>query len=171
MPSSPSKRKAGEMAHYEPQVVDVAKLKKGDILSNTEYFIVDTPSGGPTFGEYVMVRTLDGSQSISHDLIKYKSYKTPTQFATTEKVCRSKIIEVLRDQVKSHTFLVEFKKKDGSQRTMTGHLANFCGMFGRSDVMELVEKGGKFQEQKRQVDHRTITRLVFNNVEYISTSK
>jgi hypothetical protein len=170
MSSNLSKRKASDMSSA-PQLVEVTKLKKGDILSNTEYFVVDQPKGKNTFSAYVFGRTLDGSQSVSHSLIKFKSYKTPSQFQTTEKVCRSKIIDILHTHVKSHVFLVEFKKKDGSPRIMTGYLVNFCGLFGRSDVMELVEKNNKFVEQKRQVDHRTITRLVFNGVEYISTSK
>lgn len=162
---APKKRSKDDMIAID-HVVDTKKLKKGDIISNTEYFIVDNSDD-----DYVQVRTLCGSKSISSCLLKYGSYKTQTQFNNTEKVCRSKLIEIIRDDVKSHTFLVEFKKKDGSPRTMTCHLKTFCGLFGRSEVLELVEKDGKFLEQKRLIDHRTISRLVFDGTEYISTSK
>lgn len=156
-----------------PQVVDVQKLKSGDIISNTEYFVVESIGNRGSFKEYVFARTLDGTQSISFDLIKYNSYKTPTQFTETKKVPRTKIVEILQHHVKSHAFMVDFKKKDGSDRTMVARMVNFCGLFGRSEVMELKHDGTQksFIEQKRLVDHRTIKRLVFNGVEYVSTSK
>ena len=154
------------------QTVDVTKLKPGDIVSNTEYFVVQKVQNGP-INKKVFTRTLDGTQFISFDLFKYASYKTPFQFSETKKVSRSKIVEILQYQVKSHAFLVEFKKKDNSDRTMVARLINFCGLFGRSEVMELKSNltDNTFIEQKRQVDHRTIKRLVFDGVEYISTSK
>lgn len=175
------KRSAKTMSHamndkaQVAQVVDVKKLKAGDIVSNTEYFVVEKTwdkTQNPRF-QSVSTRTLDGTQTIDPELFKYNSYKTPTQFTTTRKVPRTKIVEILQRHVKSHAFLVEFKKKDGSDRTMVAHMINFCGLFGRSEVMELKSDlvAMSFIEQKRLVDHRTITRLVFNGVEYISTSK
>lgn len=162
-----------EANDHAPQVVDVKKLKPGDIVSNTEYFVVESIGNKGSFKEYVFARTLDGTQSISFDLLKYNSYKTPTQFTETKKVPRTKIVEILQRHVQSHAFLVEFKKKDGSDRTMVARMINFCGLFGRSEVMELKHDGTQksFMEQKRLVDHRTIKRLVFNGVEYLSTSK
>ena len=161
-----------DFANTEEQTVDVKDLKPGDIISNTEFMVVKRVSKKDE-PNYVHVRTLDGDQSVSFNLFEYKSYKTPTQFQSTQKVSRTTIVGILQHQVKSHAFLVEFKKKDGTDRVMTARMLKFCGVFGRSDVMELKasEDNTHLIEQKRQIDHRTIRRLVFDGVEYLSTSK
>lgn len=145
------------------QIVNVDELKPGDIISNTEYMAVQKVEGNEVY-----VETLDGTKRISKNLFPYKSYKSPVQFTKTEKVSKSRMIEIIQNEVKSHAFQVEYKKKDGSRRIMICRLLYFNNFFGRSDVMELCEKKGTFIEQQRQVDHRTIEELIFNGVKYTS---
>ena len=163
----------GAKTTAEPQKVVVQGLKPGDIISNTEFMVVTSVSKPDELEQYVHVRTLDGDQSVGVKLMEFKSYKTPTQFQSTQRVSRTAIVGILQHRVKSHAFLVDFKKKDGTDRTMTARMLEFCGIFGRSDVMELKasEDNTHLIEQKRQIDHRTIRRLVFDGVEYLSTSK
>lgn len=145
------------------QKVDVSDLNPGDIISNTEYMVVQKVEG-----TRVHVQTLNGFKNISSELFEYASYKSPRQFTETQKVSKSKMIDIIRDEVKSHAFGVTFQKKDKSKRFMICRLLHFNNNFGRSDVIEICEKAGKFQEQQRQVDHRTIEELVFNGIRYTS---
>lgn len=161
-----SKRKSTDIStvsSHEHEPVDITKVKVGDIISNTEYFCV-TGFEHDCF----LVQTLCGTKRIAKSLLKYQSYKSTSEIKKTEKVCRSKIIEIIRDDVKSHSFSVEFTKKNGDSRKMVCYLKQFSGLFGRSDVYELItKKNDSFETQTRQIDHRTITKLIFDGVCYV----
>ena len=143
------------------QVINVSKLKKGDIVSTVEYFLVEKVDS-----EYVWVQTLNGRKRIARSLLEYASYKTSDQNTTTQKLCKTALVLKLRDAVKSHSVKVDFIKKNGETRTMMCRITNFCGVLGYSTVMELLEKDGNFVEQQRQINHQTLTRVVFDGIEY-----
>lgn len=63
-------------------------------------------------------------------------------------------------------FEATFTKKDGSERVMVAYHLGSDTWLGRSNVMELVLDKGKFIARKRQIDHRTLTSVVFGGVEY-----
>lgn len=83
-------------------------------------------------------------------------------FSSTEKVTQTQIAEKL---VKSFNrpMTVEFKKKDGSPRTMRGRLLSSEHILGRSYLQDLDTS----DNGTRLVDHRTISRLVVEGVEYV----
>ena len=83
-------------------------------------------------------------------------------YGSTEKVTQTQIADRL---VKSFNrpLTVNFTKKDGASRSLRGRLLSSEPLLGRSYVQDLdTDDNGT-----RLVDHRTISRLVVEGVEYV----
>ena len=83
-------------------------------------------------------------------------------YTSTKKITRTQLAEKL---IHSYPlpFTVAFRKANGEERTLVGHLLSSEHLLGRSQVYE-------FREDKaasiRQVDHRTLTSLILDGTKY-----
>ena len=143
-------------------VINVKKLKIGNIMSNVQYLIMNEESG------YIQVNTLQGSNFVSLCLLNYGNYKTSTQYCHMH-ISLSKLIVLIRDEMKWHKCLIEFKNKNNISCIMTCYLKSNTGIFGRSIVLKLIEKKHNLKEKQR-IEHHAIARLEFNEIKYISTN-
>ena len=84
-------------------------------------------------------------------------------FSSTEKVTQTQIAEKLVHSF-NRPLTVNFTKKDGSPRTLRGRLLSSEQLLGRSYVEDLDTSD---DHKTRLVDHRTISRLVVEGVEYV----
>ena len=142
-------------------VINVKKLKIGKIMSNVQYLIMNEELG------YIQVNTLQGSNFVSLCLLNYGNYKTSTQYCHMH-ISLSKLIVLIRDEMKWHKCLIEFKNKNNISCIFTCYLKSNTGIFGRSIVLKLIEK--KNLKEKQQIEHHAIARLEFNEIKYISTN-
>lgn len=83
-------------------------------------------------------------------------------YSNTEKVTQTQIAERLVQSF-NRPLTVQFTKKDGSNRLLRGRLLSSEHLLGRSYLQDLdTDDNGT-----RLVDHRTISRLVVEGVEYV----
>lgn len=167
-------------------LTDVGQLKKGDILSETQYYtVVDVNEN------MVNVVNERGHQfSVGTGIVRDGIYSA-NQYTTTEKVNKTRMGEVLMeagdavftvcyhkqiDPKKVVQTLWELNPCDyetyieqvtpllkGSERVLIGYLVKSEQHMGRSLVIDLEVKRDKAY---RWVDHRTLKWLILKNVKY-----
>jgi hypothetical protein len=138
--------------------MELNKIKKGERLSMTYYLETLSVSG-----DSIQVRDQNKMEfTIRGKSLIEGSIKSASQFSDTRKVSRTEMVDILLGAGDT-VFTCEFTKADGSDRTLVGHLINTESHFGRSNVLDLEVTSG---HPIRQVDHRTISSLVINDVKY-----
>ena len=139
-------------------------IKIGDVLSNTSYLtVLEAP---PTKrGEKQTIRVKDSrglEYSIVGDTI-IDSLKSASNFSSTEKVTKTELVDIL-ENAKDTVFTINFLKDDGTERTLVGHLVGSENKMGRTQVIDLMEKGFA----QRQVNNRAINWIIINDVKYVA---
>lgn len=165
-------------------------MKKGDIISTTEYLIVEKEEVKD--GEnVVLVKNLETqelfglSKSLAEGYDKAESSVieavTQSQIATLLEGVGSKVFSVTFTKKPDPKMvalkigqLTKFTKKNvetcllGEVRTIRGRLVSTEPKMGRSKVIDLdiPKETGEYDNRQRQVDHRTITSLTVNSITY-----
>lgn len=162
-------KRSRKPAPSKPSHIDLAALKEGDIVSSVVHYCVLGKSD-PDNPRKIYLRGSD-NRSVEADavLLKTKGYKCSSQYATTEKLCRAKIIDVI-EHTHGHSFFADFDTQDTKHRLAFGAYLKTT-KDGYIHIMELDGANGDVIEQFCVVDTRKIHRIVFNGVQYISTSK
>ena len=86
------------------------------------------------------------------------------QFEETKKLSMTDLAQLL-PTLRNTPFTVEFIKQDGNARTLRGRFISEDKGLGRSMVHDLDKPHDG--NRTRLVDHRTITRIIANNTEYV----
>lgn len=135
-------------------------MKKGTVLALLKYARVkEVLSDGTVF-----VEDLDDGLEFGlrgKDLLG--SVFSADAVEQEKEVSRTKLVQVLTE-AGDKPFTVTFVKSDGSERTLVGRYAGTETIFGRSNVIDLEIPAD--QHRLRQVDHRTITSIIFDGVRY-----
>lgn len=140
-----------------------AKVKQGDVMALVTYVKVDTVLNG---GAYLKVSNVDQEVAAKNFDIQgrdiVESSYSADQFEEEVKVTKTKLAEIL---ISSHNrpFTVNYKKDDGTPRTLRGRLIHPEPLMGRSKVedFDVADKN-----RIRLVDHRTIESLIVEGVRY-----
>jgi hypothetical protein len=176
---------------------DVSKVKEGDFLSEIQYYRVKSHSGGlpvvvvnergyqfgiaesilaegsfsaNQFTETVQVtRTelIERFGSVGNTVFSVNFNKQPKVSDINDAIESANKGKIL--PIKDIKKLVKEAYK-GEERTLVGYLVQTETGFGRSTVIDLeAEKGDKpdWDGRLRQVDHRTLNWLIFQNVKYV----
>ena len=180
-----------------PQVntkkIDIAQLKVGDYLSETQYYQVTSITS-----DSVGVKNERGlTFNVDLDIVE-EGMRSASQYKVEKQVTRTEICEYLAsagnnvftinfdkqvkvkdsadkinellanvDNYKTKKSITEFTKDllTGENRTLVGYLINSEPMTGRSTVIDLEVAIDK--HRLRQVDHRSIQWMILKNVKYI----
>lgn len=140
-------------------------LQRDDVVARISYCrVVGITRDG------VQVQNLNGKQwSIGVSIVE-DEFNAATSSSSDEAVplTMTGLCEKLHE-AGDKVFCVVFVKKDGTERTMFAHHIGKGKdtWLGRSEVMELVHKNGRLQEERKQVDHRTIKQLVVGGKKYV----
>lgn len=86
------------------------------------------------------------------------------EFSKTEKITKTAMAEKLVS-LYGKPFTVQFTKENGDLRVLRGKLVSSEPLLGRSYVEDLDIPMG--QHRLRQVDHRTISYLICDNIKYV----
>lgn len=135
-------------------------IQRNDRLSGTYYLDVLSVDKA---GGIITVQDQNGQKFDirGKGLIEQTLY-SGNKYEKEEKISRTEAVNILRNAGDT-VFTVRFEKQDGKMRDLTGHLINSENEFGRSNVIDLNITSGHNQ---RQIDHRTISWIVFKNVKY-----
>lgn len=134
-------------------------MKTGHILSNVEFVKVKQVRRGSIDVENVdtgMPFQINGQTLID-------SMTSADEFSKTEKEPLTSIAERLSG-AKNVAFTVNFKMKNGKERTLRGRLIKPEPILGRSMVHDFDVVSGS---PIRLVDHRTINWLILNGIKYV----
>lgn len=139
--------------------MELSKIRNGERLSMTYYLEVLSKSGDSiqVRDQNKMEFTIKGKSLIENTI------KSASQFYETRKVSRTEMVDILLGSGDT-VFTCVFTKQDGTERTLIGHLTNTEPHFGRSNVFDLEVTSG---HPIRQVDHRTLSEIIINNIRYI----
>lgn len=172
-------------------------MKKGDILSTTDYLEV-IKTGSTTDGKRaVWVKNLETGEELGITEDIALKCKSADSFSKTETLSLTEVVNIL-ENVGDKVFTVNFNKQaveadiykklsnlsvkdrenkkkvveclQGEERTLRGRLINTEPKLGRSSVIDLtIEKQvkGDFDNRQRLVDHRSINWLIVNDVKYL----
>ena len=138
--------------------MEFSKIKKGEMVSTTMYMEivnVDPKKEAITVKDN-LGRTFD---IVGKPLIE-QGMCSNTQFSKTEIITKTALAERLVN-AGDKIFKVTYTKQDGTERELTGRLLNTENHMGRSNVTDLEITS---ENNLRQVDHRTISCLILNNV-------
>lgn len=140
----------------------VSKLRVGDYLSRQSYYSVR--------GSQV-TNLRNNSWTLPRHILEDECYSTRprSDLPVAQRVFELPLTGLCEKlhSVGDKVFEATFTKKDGSKRVMVAYHLGSDTWLGRSNVMELVlDNDGKFIARKRQIDHRTLTSVVFGGVEY-----
>jgi hypothetical protein len=147
------------------------KVQAGDLMAIIYYVKVkDSPTACSTFGagkEKMVVHDLLNNsgeiQIIGKTLIE--NSLSADFYDKEEKVTMTRLAEILCESP-NRPLTVTFIKKDGSERKLRGRWIAQEHMLGRSFVEDLdIPKTDK-EDGLREVDHRSIKKLVVNGVCY-----
>lgn len=140
----------------------VAKLKEGDILSYTQYFVYT----GQALGK-ILTRDQDGIEiGISNNIVE-RGVKNGSQYTGEKKVSRTELINLL-GKVGDSVFTANFDKISGENRTITARMVNIENGFGRSNVIDLeIALNDREAHAMRQIDHRSLHWIIFDGTRYI----
>jgi hypothetical protein len=146
-----------------PQHLDMAKVETGHRFDLVETGVVNKV--GPKF---VCCTTDGGEVMIARHVFSFCTYSSPDQSTYTLCTSTTGLVTVLHG-VGGRLFRAQFVKADGTERTMYGTMkAKVDTVFGRSTVSEQIVVDGAIKYQDRQIDHRTLTEVVFNGVRYVT---
>ena len=181
------------MSPQSSKKIDIAQLKVGDYLSETQYYKVIGINSDSIAVENERGLSFDIDPDIVEEGMRSASqYKLEKQVTRTE-ICEhlasagnnvftinfdkqvkakdsaDKIGELLAnaDCYKTKKSITEFTKDllTGENRTLVGYLINTEPMTGRSTVIDLEVAIDK--HRLRQVDHRSIQWMILKNVKYV----
>jgi hypothetical protein len=164
-------------------MADLTKLKKGEKLSFTNYFTVESASVST---QSVVVTDTSGKKlTIQGDKL-IADVVSAAQYDSNKNVSRTELAEIL-EGAGDVVFTVNFDKKPtaesvlaslkkgskltkkdaeavlkGENRTLVGHLVSTEPKMGRSQVVDLEETGFNL----KQVDHRTLNWLILKGTKY-----
>lgn len=138
--------------------MEFKKIKPGEILNSTMYLTVeskttDAVSVKDSFGRSFTVR---GPKLIEETM------NSANQYGKEVKVNKTEAANILVNAGDA-AFTVEFKKQDGSDRTLVGRLLDTENHMGRSNVEDLQITSGN---RLRQVDHRTLKSITIKGVKH-----
>jgi hypothetical protein len=166
-------------------------LKPGQVLSETQYYIVEKISG-----KKAQLKTDSGESVILDEGYIDKCTSSAHEYSSTKRVSRTEMANIFMSnantamtvsfnkQVKSTeaaSFLLkyrysseaEFKKKvkealEGEERTMIGRHSGSVDEFGRIRFvdMEVEKTAGDYDSRFRLVDPRSINYLIVQNTRY-----
>jgi len=140
-------------------MVKIKELKAGERVSMTDYFTVksvheDAIVVEDSTGQEI---TFEGKALVENKLI------SNSQYNETIKCGKHELVDILNN-AKDKIFTVAFTKANGDERILTGHLFSVEPNLGRTNVIDLEVAHGSHNH--RQVDNRTISWLVLDNIRY-----
>lgn len=135
------------------------KLEKDEYLSIVQYYRYLRPHTDRMGAGILAVNIETGQETFLSNTVVEACLNSSSHYVHEEKVTRS---ELARRLMHAHdaVFTVTFTKKNGSERTMVAHLIDVEDFMGRSRVYDLEQKG------IRQIDHRTISSLIWKGTRY-----
>lgn len=140
-------------------------MKTGDIVAVLTYARVNKVRSDGS----VSVQDLDRGIELNFAGKEFlDTVVSANDYSTEEEVSRTKLVEILQS-VGDKPFTVTFEKVDGTSRTLVGRYTGSETVFGRSNVVDL-ELDPRVH-RLRQVDHRSITSLIFDGVKYTLKGK
>lgn len=140
--------------------VKPSNVKVGDLMAFVYWGEVTSATKG---GEKLKIKSVDTNNEFfvdGRDLIE--TAFSADRYNNTQSVTKTEAAEILVSSY-NRPFTVAFTKADGSTRTLRGRLIKPEPLLGRSMVQDLDISDG---ESLRQVDHRTISSIVVDNVKY-----
>lgn len=148
------------MPNTEPRIpVKLEDLQEGHYFSIVQYYqFIGIEQEGYKRGA-LAVNVQNGQQTYVGKEIVELCVDSAAHYTSQEKVNRTRLAELL-EQAKDAVFTVYFTKKDGTHRTLIGHLLQLEPKMGRSYVYDLENKG------TRLVDHRTLEWLIIKGTKY-----
>lgn len=150
------------MATNPNRKTDIDQLHVGSIIAIVTFGVVQDLNRFQPSLEVSDLDTKNDFQVTGKPLIE--NILSADSFVRTEEVSRTKLAQTLISSI-NKPFTVEFVKADGSVRRLVGRLIKPEPLLGRSMVEDL-EKPST-ENRIGQVDHRTITLLIVDNVRYV----
>lgn len=138
-------------------------IKKGDMLSLTRFFVVESVSSDHTSLHARDVYSGQQFDVIGVDLIDDMSHAD--NYLEERQATKTELAELLT-AARNVPFTVNFNKVDGTQRTLRGRLLSSQGLLGYSLVEDLDKPDGDKRDNLRQVNHRAINWLICDGFKY-----
>ena len=146
---------------HPPSTISREMLGAGQMIMRISYM-----RKVPSSGNSVEVENLSGTRwSISQSILDDDCNSNRTT-KDPEKMRKTRLAQVLCDSGDTITETT-FLKKDGTERVMVSHHTFVETCMGRSKVKELVVKNDRLLEQERQIDHQTITKIIYKGKPFV----
>jgi len=142
--------------------INFKKIVEGEYLSFTSYYKVKEK-----IHQGIIVTNQHGQDITITGVDLIETFASAGQFVETRKAGKHEMVEAIHN-AKDTVFTVCFKKKDGSERILVGHLKSVEAHLGRTEVIDLeIDKDDKTRGI-RLVDNRTLEWVIINNIKYIN---
>jgi hypothetical protein len=183
----------------DPNRCDTKKVKVGTLWSRHSFGEVIDSVTDPTHGLIFNLRNDDGLEWGIAASVFEKEFSTADQSETTEKLSRTKVIEILKESPRTVMTVTFHKKPDhkaiakllsegqgekttrqwnklvkdsiaGEETVLVGY---HTGAFDEHQRLYFTKVGGKLDPKRRfrLVDPRTVTKLVVGRAEYVVKAK
>ncbi len=147
-------------------ITDLKAIKVDDIIQVTHYIKVTAVTTKQ--GEYIVTGSDLDEDSLKTMHVQSNKLvsrcRTADLYEREEEMSQSDIIDKLMAAY-NNVFTVQYTKKDGSLRELRGRLISYDGRRGYSLVEDL---DNEKDDRIRQVDHRTLSYLIIDNVKYVA---
>ena len=145
-------------------MIDINKVQQGEMISFTQYVTVESVN---KIDNSMIVTTRNGKRLVYNGNEGLEDCSSAIQFNETKKLGKNALAEIL-ELAKDKVFTVNYKKLDGSLRTLTGRYLYKEPNLGRTAVVDLNIPSTDPSKGIRQVDNREIISIILDNVKYVA---